>query len=270
MEENERACIAFRNISFIQKFKECPLKKKVLLYDVNNTAYFNEEVASKIGSGQVDQNVKRALLESTCIRNPVKNGVRMSDLHFVRDRSEIKSILLNVTKYRKTNKIENQEISSDIFRQFQVADTFEENEKILEERVCHTLLRRGTCRGRPPEVCAPKLVAAGVNVNSQQLVQASKWMIPDFETEWTTRTDMENQLNEKAKRTQWCTIWRSLTSSFASYMNIMKKNVSNFIKILMSFESVQMFKQKCISRVGPRWTGYVSCESGDEDVLLEL
>ena len=114
LEENEQACIAFRNISFIQKFKECPLKIKVLLYDVNNTAYFNEEVASKIGSGQADQNVKRALLESTCIRNPVKNGVTMSDLHIARDRSEIQSILLNVTKYRKTNKIENQNISSDI------------------------------------------------------------------------------------------------------------------------------------------------------------
>ena len=72
LEENEQACIAFRNISFIQKFKACPLKIKVLLYDVYNTAYFNEEVASKIGSGQADQNVKRALLESTCIRNPVK------------------------------------------------------------------------------------------------------------------------------------------------------------------------------------------------------
>ena len=71
LEENGHAFIAFRNISFIQKFKECPLKIKVFLYDVNNTAYFNEEIASKIGSGQADQNVKRALLESTCIRNPV-------------------------------------------------------------------------------------------------------------------------------------------------------------------------------------------------------
>ena len=38
----------------------------------------------------------------------------------------------------------------------------------------------------------------------------------------------------------------------------------------MSIESVQMFIQKCISRVGPRWTGFISCESGDEDVLLKL
>ena len=100
-----------------------------------------------------------------------------------------------------------------------------QTEKILEERVCHTLLRRGTCRGRPTEVCAPKLVAAGVNGNRQQLVQASKWMIPDPEVEWVTcvkmptTMDMENQLNEKAKRTQWCTIWRSLARSFATYTN---------------------------------------------------
>ena len=50
----------------------------------------------------------------------------------------------------------------------------------------------------------------------------------------------------------------------------MRKIVSNLMRILMSFESVQMFKQKCISRVGPGWTGYISCESVDEDVLLEL
>ena len=98
LEENGQACIAFHNISFIQKFKECPSKIKVLLYDVNNTAYFNEEVTSKIWSGQEDQNVKRALLESTCMRNKVKNGVTVSDLHFARDRSELQSILLNVTK----------------------------------------------------------------------------------------------------------------------------------------------------------------------------
>ena len=203
--------LLFRNISFIQKFKECPFKIKVLLFDVNNTAYFNEEVASKIGSGQADQNVKRALLESTCIRNPVKNGVTMSDLHIAGDRSEIQSILLNVTKYHKTNKIENQNISSDIFRQFKFADRFEDaelylqTEKILEERVRHTLLRRGTCSGRPPEVCAPKLVEAGVTGNRQQLIQASKWIIPDSAAEkaaWVkmpTTMDMENQLNEKAK-----------------------------------------------------------------------
>ena len=75
LEENGQACFAFCKISFIQKFKECPLKIKVLLYDVNNTAYFNEELASKIGSGQEDQNIKPALLETTCMRNPVKNGV---------------------------------------------------------------------------------------------------------------------------------------------------------------------------------------------------
>ena len=284
LEENGQACIAFRNTSFIQKFKECPFKIKVLLYYVNNTAYFNEEVASKIGSGQEDQNIKRVLLEMTCMRNPVKNGVTMSDWHFTRDRSEIEStcILLNVTKYHKTNTIENRDLSIDLIKQFKVADIFEDaelclqTEKILEERVRHTLLRRGTCRGRPPEVCAPKLVAAGVNENRQHLVQASKWMIPDSEAEsaaWvkmTTTMDMANQLNERAKRTQWCTIWRSLTSSFASYMYIMSQCVSNFIRILMSFESVQMFKQKCISRVGLGWTGYISCESGDEDVLLEL
>ena len=274
LEENGQACIAFRNISFIQKFKESPLKITVLLYDINNTAYFNKEVASKIWSGQEDQNVKRALLESTCMRNPAKNGVTMSDLHFARNRSELQRILLNCTKYHKTDKIENQDISIDISRQFKFADIFEDaelylqTEKILEERVCHTLLRRGTCRGRPPEVCAPKLVAAGVKGNRQQLVQASKWMIPDPEVEWaacvkmTTTMDTENQLNEKAKRTQWCTIWRSLTSSFANYMYIMRKFVSNFMRILLSFESV--------SRIGPRWTGYISCESGDEGVLSEL
>ena len=102
------------------------------MYDVNNTAYFNEEVASKIGSGQADQIVKRALLESTCIRNPVKNDVTMSDLHIAGDRSEILSILLNVTKYHKTNKIENQNISSDIFRQFKFADNFEDAELYLQ------------------------------------------------------------------------------------------------------------------------------------------
>ena len=128
----------------------------------------------------------------------------------------------------------------------------------------------------PPEVCALKLVAAGVNGNRQHLVQASKWMIPDSEAEWaawvkiTTTMNMENQLNEKAKRKKWCTIWRSLKSSFASYMYIMRKFVSNFMRILMSFESVQMFKQKCISRVGPGWTGFIRCESGDEGVLLKL
>ena len=206
----------------------------------------------------------------------------MSDLHIARDRSEFQSILLNVTKYLKTNKIENQNISSDIFRQFKFADRFEDaelylqTEKILEERVRHTLLRRGTCCGRPPEVYAPKLVTAGVNWNRQQLIKASNWMIPDSEAEWTawvkmtTTMYMENQLNEKAKRTQWCTIWRSLKSSFASYTYIMNKIVSNFMRILMSFESVQMFKQKCISRVGLGWTGYISCESVDEDELLEL
>ena len=91
LEENGQACFAFCKISFIQKFKECPLKIKVLLYDVNNTAYFNEELASKIGSGQEDQNIKRALLETTCMRNPVKNGVTVSDLHFTGDHSEIES-----------------------------------------------------------------------------------------------------------------------------------------------------------------------------------
>ena len=59
--------------------------------------FFNEEVASKIENGQEDQNVKRALRESTCMRNPVKNGVTMSDLHYARDRPELQSILLNVT-----------------------------------------------------------------------------------------------------------------------------------------------------------------------------
>ena len=282
LEENGQACIAIRNISFIQKFKECPSKIKVLLYDVNNTAYFNEEVTSKIWSGQEDQNDQRALLESTCMRNPVKNGVTVSDLHFARDRSELQSILLNVTKKQKRNKIENQDISSDIFRQFKFADVFEDaelylqNEKILEERVCHMLLRRGTCRGRPPEVCAPKLVEVGVNGNRQQLIQTSEWMMRDSEGEWaawvkmTTKMNMENKLSEMAKRTQWCSIWRSLKSSFASYMYIMRKFVSNLMRILMSFESVQMFKQKCISRVGPGWIGYISCESVDEDVLLEI
>ena len=38
----------------------------------------------------------------------------------------------------------------------------------------------------------------------------------------------------------------------------------------MSFESVQMFKQKCISPVGPGWTGFIRYESGDEGVLLKL
>ena len=127
---------------------------------------------------------------------------------------------------------------------------------MLEERVRHTLLLRGTCRGRPPEVCAPKLVAHGVNGNQQHLVQVSKWTIPDSEAErtalvkMTTTIDTENQLSERRKRTQWCTIWRSLTSSFASYMYIMRKCVSNFMRIQMSFESVKMFKQKGISRVG--------------------
>ena len=59
--------------------------------------FFNEEVASKKENGQEDQNVKRALRESTCMRNPVKNGVTMSDLHYARDRPELQSILLNVT-----------------------------------------------------------------------------------------------------------------------------------------------------------------------------
>ena len=206
----------------------------------------------------------------------------MSDLHIVGDRAEIQSILLNVTTYHKTNKIENQNISSDIFRQFKFADRFEDaelylqTEKIREERVHHTLLRRGTCRGRPPEVCAPKLVEAGVSRNRQELIHPLKWIIPDSEAEWvawvkmTTTMDTENQLSEREKRTQWCTIWRSLKSSFANYTYIMEKIVSNFMRILMSFESVQMFKQKCISHVGPGWTGYLNCESGDEDILLEL
>ena len=162
------------------------------------------------------------------------------------------------------------DLSCDLFKQFKVADIFEDKElylqteKILEERVRHTLLRRGTCHGWPPEVFAPKLVAAGVNENRQHLDQASKWMIPDPEAEWvacvkmTTTMDMEIQLNERTKRTQWCMIWRSLTSSSASYMNIKKNIVSNFMRILMSFESVQMFKQMCISSVGPGWTGYIS------------
>ena len=262
LEENGQVCIAFRNISFIQKFKECPLRIKVLLYDVNNTACFNKELASKIGSGQEDQNIKRAPLESTCMRNPVKNGVTVSDLHFTRDRSEIESILLNITKHHKTNKIETHRLSSDIFRQFKVADIFEnaelylQTEKVLEERVRHTFLWRGTCRGRLPEVCAPKLVAHGFNGNQQHLVQVWKWTIPDSEAErtaWaklTTTMDTENQLSEREKRTQWCTIWRSLTSSFASYMYIMRKCVSYFMRILMSFESVKMFNQKDISHVG--------------------
>ena len=38
----------------------------------------------------------------------------------------------------------------------------------------------------------------------------------------------------------------------------------------MSFKSVRMFKQKCISCVGPGWTGCISCKSGEEDVLYEL
>ena len=258
LEEIGQACIVFRNISFIQKFKECPLRINVLLYDVNNTAYFNEEVASKIGSGQEDQNVKRALLESTCMRNPAKNGVTVSDLHFIRDHSEIESLLLNITKHHKTNKIETRGLFRDIFRKFKVADIFEnaelhlQTEKVLEERVRHTLLRRGTCRGRPPEVCAPKLVAHGVNGNRQHLVQVSKWTIQDSEAErtaWvkmTTTMDTENQLSESEKRTQWRTIWRSLTSSFASYRIF----VSNFMRIQMSFENVKMFIQKGISRVG--------------------
>ena len=249
--------------SFIQKFKECQLRIKVLLYDVNNTAYFNEELSSKIRSGQEDQSVKQALLESTCMRrNPAKNGVFVSDLHFTRDRSEMESILLNITKHHKTNEIETWGLSRDIFRQFKVADIFEnaklylQTEKMLEERVRHTLLRRGACHSRPPEVCAPKLVAHGVNGNQQHLVQVSKWTIPDSEAEhaaWvkmTTTMDTENQLSEREKRTQWCTIWRSLTNSFVSYMYIMRKCVSNFMRILMSFESVQMLKQKCISHVG--------------------
>ena len=82
--------------------------------------------------------------------------------------------------------------------------------------------------------------------------------------------DMVNQLNERAKRTQWCTIWRGLKSSFANYMYVMRKFVSNFMRILMSFESVQMFKQKCISRVGPGWTWFIRCNSGNEGVLLKL
>ena len=68
-----------------------PIKIKVLLYYVNKTAYFNEELASKIWSGQEDQNIKRELLETTCMRNPVKNGVTVSDLHFTGDPSEIES-----------------------------------------------------------------------------------------------------------------------------------------------------------------------------------
>ena len=78
LQENRQVCIAFRNFSFFQKFKECPLRINVLLYYVNNTAYFNEEVASQIWSEQEDKNVKRALLKLTCMRNPVKNGVTMS------------------------------------------------------------------------------------------------------------------------------------------------------------------------------------------------
>ena len=50
LEENGQACIAFSQFSFIQIFKECQLRIKVLLYDVNNTAYFNEELALKIRS----------------------------------------------------------------------------------------------------------------------------------------------------------------------------------------------------------------------------
>ena len=56
--------------------------------------------------------------------------------------------MLNVTKYHKTNKIENMDLSCDVFKQFKVADLFEDTElylqteKILEERVRHTLLRR--------------------------------------------------------------------------------------------------------------------------------
>ena len=88
-----------------------------------------------------------------------------------RDCSEIESILLNITKHHKTNKIETWGPSSDIFRQFKVADIFENvelylrTEKILEERVRHTLLHWGNCRGRPREVFAPKLVTHVVNGN---------------------------------------------------------------------------------------------------------
>ena len=96
--------------------------------------------------------------------------------------------------------------------QFKVADIFENSElllqtkKTLEERVRHTLLRRGTCRGRPPEVCASKLLAAGVYGNKQQLVQALKWMMQDSEAEWaalvkmTTTMDMERQLSERENK----------------------------------------------------------------------
>ena len=86
-----------------------------MLHDVNNTAYFNKEVASKIGSRQEGQNAKRAVLESTCMRNPVKNAATMLDLHFTsihftRDRSDIKSELLHVIILHKTNKSKNQNI----------------------------------------------------------------------------------------------------------------------------------------------------------------
>ena len=136
-----------------------------------------------------------------------------------RDCSEIESILLNITKHHKTNKIETRGPSSDIFRQFKVADIFENvelylrTEKILEERVRHTLLHWENCRGRPREVFAPKLVTHVVNGNRRHLVQVSKWTIPDSEAEqaaWvkmTTTMDTENQLSEREKRTQWCTFW---------------------------------------------------------------
>ena len=101
------------------------------------------------------------------------------DLHFTGDRSEIEStcILLNVTKYHKTNKIENMDLSCDLFKQFKVADIFEDTElylqteKILEERVRH-VATEGICCGRPPEVFAPKLVAVGNNENRQHLDQS--------------------------------------------------------------------------------------------------
>ena len=66
-----------------------------------------------------------------------ENDLTMSDLHFykmhfTRDCSKIKSILLNVTISNKTNKIENKDLFSGIFRQFKVAYLFENVKMYLQ------------------------------------------------------------------------------------------------------------------------------------------